>query len=115
MDWFIKTRIAFFDIIQQLLCLQVLAAETENGDAGHVRMISISRQQFSQYTGILACAAATTLVIEEFDTIHVFENTIGMHNSLPQVQVRFTEVFTAFIQLKKLMRLQFIFIRYGIT
>ena len=53
--------------------LGVLAAQAENCGAGDVRVVDVAGEEPAEGSGVFAGAAATEPVVEELETVYVFE------------------------------------------
>ena len=77
LDGFVKMWIAFFDGINKCIHLKMLATQAQNGYSTYVGMICIRRKQVFENGRILSCSTTATLMIKEFDAIHIFKQTNG--------------------------------------
>src|SRR5947208_3284793 len=66
-----EIRIAFEDRIAQKFNLRILAAETQYGGAGNIRMVNVTGQQSRKVSGIFASAAASAFMGEKLYAIKV--------------------------------------------
>src|SRR5437588_2302188 len=69
-------RIALLDFLAQNVGLRVLAPKAQHRRTGNVGMVQIPGNQSTEVPGIFARAAASPLVGEELDSIHVLKQSM---------------------------------------
>ena len=103
--------ISRLQVVHKILHLQVLAAQAQHGNAAHIRVVGIGRQQFAEQGGILAGSTAAALVVQELDAVHILKQTVRFHHRFFYAQIRPADVRTPGIQLDQ--QLHFLFVLAG--
>jgi len=70
----VETGVSFFEVIQEILYLQILASQAQNSYTSNIGMVCIGSEEFSQDRRILADPATSALVIQKFYSIDIFKN-----------------------------------------
>src|SRR4051794_16016419 len=73
----IKVRITPRKLISQNIHLRMLTSQAENGSAGDIWMVDVSRYQSTQFVGVFARPATAALVQKKLDAVDIRKELAG--------------------------------------